>query len=886
MDGSPLSTVEPQEQEIPVPPAPAGGTGSDLSVDGVSKTYGPVHALRPLSLDLRAGEVHALVGENGSGKSTLVGIVSGAVRPDRGTVRIGGVALQRFAPWESQRAGVLTVFQDGTLIADLSVAHNLYLGTPRGQRPSFGKVDSWAAERLARYGLTRLDPGEPAGALPPGDAQLLDIVRALMANPRVLLLDEATSSLDASGVDVALDLMRRAADAGTAVLFVTHRLSEVFRVADRISVLRDGQYQGTDAAAGVTTQQLVRRMAGTDVTVEFPRRAAPGELGGEVLVARGLRGTTYGPVDLTVRRGEIVGLAGADGNGQLGLLQALSAVGLASGSLVIGGTRVGGFEAARKAGAAYLSSDRREESLFPSLSIRENLVAGVLKNLSRLGYLGFRREGAQAEASVGTFGIRLGSTADPVSSLSGGNQQKVALSRVLVTRPEVLLVDEPTKGVDVRSRIDIYHLLREATREGRAVVVLSSDAAELAGLCDRVVVLSRGKAVAEIRGEDASEERIIGAFTVAGHGEAGGTATGGETAGGAAAGPEPAAAGQAVHHRRRRSRRNSQDSLRLGLVVLVLLAIGGYTQSQASSFLSSASINNVLLLTLPLAVVAGAEFLVMFSGTIDVSIGATMGLTVAVLSFLFASQGTVAGLLLCLLLSLGIGIAVGAVNAFIVEKLRIPAVIATIATLGILQGLGLTLRPTPGGTINAAVTSALTTSVGPVPVPLIVVVAVFVLCDFLLRSTGRGLRLRAVGLDAVLAFRLGQNTPRQRQLAYVGCAVLASVAGILLAAQVGVGDSTVGNQFTLLAVAAPILGGASLLGGRGSFVGCLVGALLLALSEALPSVLNLSNGLSYVLAGALTLVAILVYTGAAWQVTAEVVREAALRRRIRRTGAG
>ncbi|MGH9090879.1 MAG: ATP-binding cassette domain-containing protein [Acidimicrobiales bacterium] len=885
-----MSTVESQEQETPVPPAPAGGPGSDLSVDGVAKTYGPVHALRPLSLELRAGEVHALVGENGSGKSTLVGIVSGAVRPDQGTVRIGGVPLRRFAPWESQRAGVLTVFQDGTLIADLSVAHNLYLGTPRGQRPSFGRVDSWAAERLARYGLTRLDPGEPARALPPGDAQLLDIVRALTANPRILLLDEATSSLDAPGVDVALDLMRKAADQGTAVLFVTHRLSEVFRVADRISVLRDGQYQGTSATAAVTSQQLVQRMAGTDVTVEFPRRAAPGELGEEVLVARGLRGTTYGPVDLTVRRGEVVGLAGADGNGQLGLLQALSAVGLASGSLVIGGTRIGGFEAARKAGVAYLSSDRRQESLFPSLSIRENLVAGVLKNLSHLGYLGFRREGEQAEGSVGTFGIRLGSTADPVTSLSGGNQQKVALSRVLVTRPDVLLVDEPTKGVDVRSRIDIYHLLRSATREGRAVVVLSSDAAELAGLCDRVVVLSRGTAVAEIQGEVATEERIIGAFTVAGQEAPGGEGAGQEGAGGdpahpEAAGREAGAAGRAVHHRRR-SRRFSQDSLRLGLVILVLLAIGGYTQSQASSFLSSASINNVLLLTLPLAVVAGAEFLVMFSGTIDVSIGATMGLTVAVLSFLFASQGTVAGLLLCLLLSLGIGIAVGAANAFIVEKLRIPAVIATIATLGILQGLGLTLRPTPGGTINAAVISALTTSVGPVPVPLIVVVAVFVLCDVLLRSTGRGLRLRAVGLDAVLAFRLGENTPRQRQLAYVGCAVLASVAGILLAVQVGVGDSTVGNQFTLLAVAAPILGGASLLGGRGSFVGCLVGALLLALSEALPSVLNLSNGLSYVLAGALTLVAILVYTGAAWQVTAEVVREAALRRRIRRAGAG
>lgn len=860
-----MSTVQSQLDSLAPPEA---GTGVDLVVDGVAKTYGPVKALRPLTLELHRGEVHALVGENGSGKSTFVGILSGAVQPDSGTVRIGGVELRKFVPWESQAAGIRTVFQDGSLIGDLSVAHNLYLGTSKAQRPPFGKVDAWALEQLGTYGLSRLEPGVLAKTLPPGDAQLLDIIRALMSDPKVLLLDEATSSLDAAGVDMALDLMRRCAEKGSTVLFVTHRLSEVFRVADRISVLRDGQFQGTSVTREVSSRQLVEKMAGTSVTVEFPAGATPQDVGTEVLVATALRGATFGPVDLTVRRGEIVGLAGADGNGQLGLLRALSGSGVASGTLTVVEVPVGSINAARKAGVAFLSSDRRAESLYPSLSIRENLVAGVLKNLSRLGYLGFRQESAAAEESIGTFGIRLGSTRDPVTSLSGGNQQKVALSRILVTEPEVVLIDEPTKGVDVRSRMDIYHLLREATSRGRAVVVLSSDAAELAGLCDRVFVLSRGHVVEEIPGLEASEERIIAAFTGASH---------------HAPGPTQLESATTTRHK---SRRFSRDAFRLALVVMVLLAIGAYTQSQTSSFLSSTSIYNVLILTLPLAVVAGAEFLIMFSGSIDVSVGATMGLTVAVLSYLFASQGVVVGLLLCLLLSLGIGLAVGATNALIVEKLRIPAVIATIATLGVLQGLGLTFRPTPGGTINTAVTGALTASVGPIPVALIVVVAVFVACDFLMRSTGRGLRMRAVGLNSVMAYRLGENTPRQRQLAYIGCAMLASIAGVLLAAQVGVGDSTVGSQFTLLAVAAPILGGASLLGGRGSFVGCLVGALLLALSEALPSVLHLSNGLSYALAGILTLVAILVYTGETWEVVGQIVHDARHRRKIRTAAAG
>jgi ribose transport system ATP-binding protein len=836
--------LKPALPEKGIAPPPAAGV-PPLSVTDISKSYGVVRALQPASFELVRGEVHALVGENGSGKSTAVGIISGTVRPDSGTVTIGGHTCTHHTSQESQRAGALTVFQDGSVLTDLSVAQNLYLGTPEAQRPSYRGVQSWATKRLAEFGLHRLNAGASAETLSPAERQLLEIVRALMARPTVLLLDEATSALDPAGVDVALDLMRKAAQEGCAVLFVTHRLSEVFRVADRISVLRDGVWQGTRAADSIDTAGLVEMMAGTSVDVEFPDRARPEEIGEVVLMARELSGPGYGPVEVAVRRGEIVGIAGADGNGQLELLRGLGAVDPLSGRLEAKGAPIASSFDALNAGVGFLSSDRRRESLFPSLAIRENLVVGVLGKLSRLGVVSWSQEKAQVRDSISRFGIRLGSPEDPIPSLSGGNQQKVALGRVLATEPEVLLIDEPTQGVDVRSRIDIYHMLRDSARRGLAVALVSSDASELAGLCDRILVVSRGVIVDELPGDTATEERIVHAFAGAERTERDAEKEAGT--------PVPLA-------RARRFGHVYQDAVRLLLLVVMLVALALYAQSRNSTFLTTPSLYNVLLLALPLAAVAAAQFVAMFTGGIDVSVGATMGVTVALLSFVVQSSGLIDGLLVSVAVAIGVGLAVGIVNATIVERIHISPVIATIATLGILQGVGLLLRPKAAGSISASLTNGLTKQAWIFPIALLVVAAFFVASDVVLRSSGWGLRLRAVGLNPQFASRLGVNAALLRQLSYVGCAVLAALAGVLLAGQVGVGDSTVGGQYTLLSIAAPILGGASLLGGRGTFVGCLLGAVLLAMAQTLPTVLSLSDGASFLLTGGLTLIALLIYT--------------------------
>ena len=301
---------------------------------------------------------------------------------DQGTLTIGGDDVSAARPAVSQRHGAITVFQDGSLIGDLTVAQNLFLGTDDAHRPKFGRMAAWAEELLQSYGFD-IDTTLKASALPPGDRQLVEIVRAVAAEPKVLILDEATSALDSHGVDIVLELMRRVAAQGNAVLFVTHRLSEVMRVAHRVTVLRDGQFQGTHDATTTTPQRLVELMAGTRVDLEFPDRAA-GE-GSAVLTASGLEGLGFGPVDVELHSGQIVGVAGADGNGQLPLLKALAAIGDNGGTVEVGGKRLKSYGSAVDQGVVYLSSDRKTESLFGGLTVGDNIGLGVLDSLSTGG---------------------------------------------------------------------------------------------------------------------------------------------------------------------------------------------------------------------------------------------------------------------------------------------------------------------------------------------------------------------------------------------------------------------------------------------------------------------------------------------------------------------
>jgi ribose transport system ATP-binding protein len=499
-------------------PARGGETVSPaspvLALRGVSKAFGAVQAVRDVSVDCRAGEIHALVGENGSGKSTLLGIASGFLAPDEGTVVIGETERRRVSPAESRRLGLGIAYQTYSHVLHLSVAENLYLAAPSDSRPTWRGMDGWAAERLAEYGLD-LSPAAPAGALSLAERQLLEVVKALLARPKVLLLDEPTTALGPADVDRLHELVHERSRAGVGIVYVSHRLPEVLGVADRVSVLRDGVCRGTFEAASMSEDSLVALMIGRPLQLAFPERHARGTEREVLLSVSGLQGDRFGPIDLEVAGGEIVGIAGAEGNGQVQFLRALAGAERATGTATCAGKPLDSRSplGPLRAGVVLLSGDRSNESLFPVLSVRANATVQVLRRLSTLGVLSRRRERRRVAELVDRLSIRTASIEQPVETLSGGNQQKVSLTRPFLRGDvKVILAEEPTQGVDVAARFDIYGALREKAREGVATIVKSSDPLELAGLCDRVVVMSRGRIVEEIPGEELGERRIVEAI--------------------------------------------------------------------------------------------------------------------------------------------------------------------------------------------------------------------------------------------------------------------------------------------------------------------------------------------------------------------------------------
>jgi rhamnose transport system ATP-binding protein len=485
-----------------------------IDIQNVSKAFGGARALEDVSLQLQAGEVHALCGENGAGKSTLIKIITGAHAPDTGTIRFDGRVIERLDPGISRAMGIAAIYQQPALFPDLTVAENIGLRLERGgpwRLLRWGQRRKTARALLDRVGAA-IPVDEPVRHLTMPQQQLVEIAAALGGQARVLILDEPTASLSDREVDNLFRVIRELRAQGVGMIYISHRMEELGQIADRVTVLRDGRHVATRPMAELNRSELIRLMVGRELSSVFPKIDV--KFGPTVLETRGLgcRASGVQDVSLSVRSGEILGLAGLVGAGRTELARILFGLTPAdSGEILLRGTvaRVDTPARAVELGIAYVPEDRRRHGVILEMSVAANATLAVLRKIAHGGLLDFAAERQIADTFIRRFGIKTASMNARVGTLSGGNQQKVALARWLATEPSVIVLDEPTQGVDVGAKAEIHRLMGELARRGLAIIMISSELPEVLGMSDRIAVMHAGRVVGILNREQATQEKVI-----------------------------------------------------------------------------------------------------------------------------------------------------------------------------------------------------------------------------------------------------------------------------------------------------------------------------------------------------------------------------------------
>lgn len=493
--------------EVPSGEVPSGEVL--LAVRGVSKSFGPTRALQAVSIEGRAGSVHAVLGENGAGKSTLMKVMAGVLAPDEGEVVLRGAAVRFRDPAAARDAGISTIFQEFCLLPNLSIAENLFLGREREDGRTLGRTEMRERVAAALRSLDLdLDPDMPVGALGVGDQQMVEIAKGVLGEADVFIFDEPTAALASHEVDTLFALIRRLAAGGKAIFYISHRLDEIFALCDTVTVMKDGERVVTLPTAETDHDRVVAAMVGRPLSQLFPPRAE--RTGRALLVAEALRGRDVPPVALSLHAGEIVGIAGLEGQGQHALMRLLAGFAPATGgTLRLGEADVtaSGARARMAAGLGFVPESRKDDGLFPSLDVLANMEAAATARSGLFAWVPSARR--RVDAVMGDLNVKAVSARQNVMALSGGNQQKVVLGRWLVSDTRVLLCEEPTRGVDVRAKREIYLRLRALADAGRAVLATSRELLELIGLCDRILVIRGGALVAEFAGGEADEATLL-----------------------------------------------------------------------------------------------------------------------------------------------------------------------------------------------------------------------------------------------------------------------------------------------------------------------------------------------------------------------------------------
>jgi ribose transport system ATP-binding protein len=805
-----------------------------IDASAVSKRFGGVIALSGAEFHAPAGEVHALIGENGAGKSTFIQILAGAVRPDDGTILFGGRPYAATNPSAAQSAGISAVFQELSLIPDLTIEENVWFH--HEPMTSLGTVNARALRHRTfrlfnHFGFPALKPDREVRRLSLAERQLVEIAKALARNPKVLILDEATSSLAQQESEWLLGLARRIAAEGKLVIYISHRLAEIRHIADRITVFRNGSTVATHDADAVTDSQLVTEMLGRRLDRLFPDRR-PTATRRVALSVRGLSiEGKLKDISFDLLEGEVLGIGGLQGHGQRELFQALFGVSNAKGSVELWGRpwAMDGPAQALKAsnGLALVPEDRRGQGLLQSKSVGENLTLCVIPRFSRFGLLDHAKEKNLIHQMVEFLQIKARSPDQLAGTLSGGNQQKVVFGKILLTQARVLLLFDPTRGVDVGTKGEIFQLMRDLGAQHYALLFYSSDLSELTHVADRVAVMRNGRIADVLEGDTVTEEGILKAAML----EGGQPTTDTETTSNA----KHVAARQPLFDKVRLALYDNAPFVVAVATLVALLMIYGSMRADVFS-LNELNIDAAATLTLLLA--GTGQTVVLLRGGIDLSIGGMVSLGTVLAATRFGDD--IAAVVLWSSLILLIGAGAGIINGLIISYLRLQPFLVTLATWSIISGTALLILPTDGGKLpqnwmafGSATFLGLSSSVW-----LLIGLYGFWLW---FKRTHLGLMIRATGSHEKSAFLSGVSLIMINTATYAVSGLFAALAALYLTTQTGAGSPTIGKDYILTSVAAAVIGGTSLFGGRGGVSSTIVGAFILTIIGNLVFVLSVSS---------------------------------------------
>lgn len=825
-----------------VAPAVAADATAVAGLRDATKVFGGTTALNGVSFDLHAGEVLALLGENGAGKSTCVKLLAGVYHPTAGTVHLGGQALSFSTPLAAQHRGIAVMHQHPGLFGDLSVVENIYLGHQHrvNGRLDHSRMRRDAVQLLKTVGLS-CTPEQQLNRLRTSEQQLVEVARALSLDAQVLIMDEPTAALSQREVERLFAVVEDLKARQVAMMFVGHRMDEIFRISDRVAVLRDGQLVATESTASLTRERAVQLMVGRPLNTMYPERHYSN--GDVVLAAVNLSlDDSFRKVSFEVRSGEILGLGGLVGSGRTEIARVLFGIDQPSTGEVWLDNQRRVFSSPRDAmdaGIAYVSEDRMGQSLIMDFGILHNASLPVIDSATRAGLIHRDSELALVKPQLERMRLRFQSFDQPVQTLSGGNQQKVVLAKWLATNPRVLILDEPTQGIDVNTKAEVHSMIAGLAKQGMAIILISSELPELLGMCHRIIVLREGHVSAVLSAEDATQERVMHAATDASMP----TVVAGESA---TKKPAAETAGATPNHLRavevpataRPTAPSTPAWLSATRVLLARREFGLLCSMLAiivpisiinPRMLSSANITALSMDASLLMIVAISQMLVILTRNIDLSIASVIGLSAYVAASTLHAYPEL-GVFAALALSCAVGVACGLANGLIVAYGKVPSIVATLGTLAVFRGVNSLWAG--GKQISADQVPAAwldMTSARILGIPSVVIISLLTCALFALglRWLPSGREVYAVGSNPSGAALIGIPVKRRILGAFVLSGLLAGFDGALWASRYATVDARVALGYEFTTVAAVVVGGVALRGGAGTLLGVFLGALTL-----------------------------------------------------------